>query len=87
MLRADIPDSEKETRRLVDEAMVLVIAGMETTAQTLAALMYHLLANPPILKRLKRELETAMPDPNELPTASKLDSLPYLVRLIFALRS
>ena len=85
MLRADIPDSEKETRRLADEAMVLLIAGMETTAQTLSALTYHLLANPQILKRLKKELEAAMPDPNELPTASKLESLPYLVRFLFAL--
>ena len=79
MLRADIPESEKQTKRIVDEAMVLLIAGMETTAQTLSALMYQLLANPSILKRLKEELETAMPDANELPAASKLDSLPYLV--------
>jgi cytochrome P450 len=60
--------------------MVIVIAGMETTAQTLTALIYHLLSNPPILKRLKAELELAMPDPSQLPVASKLDSLPYLVR-------
>lgn len=59
--------------------MILLIAGMETTAQTLTALTYHLLSNPPILRRLKQELELAMPDPNQLPIASKLDSLPYLV--------
>ena len=81
ILQADIPDSEKETRRLVEEAMVLLIAGTETTAQTLAALTYHLLANPPILKRLKKELQAALPDVNEVPSAAKLDRLPYLVRL------
>lgn len=59
--------------------MVLLIAGMETTAQTLTAITYHLLTNPLILRRLKDELELAMPDPNQLPVASKLDSLPYLV--------
>jgi cytochrome P450 len=60
--------------------MVIVIAGMETTAQTLTALTYHILSNPPILKRLKAELELAMPDPGQLPVASKLEGLPYLVR-------
>lgn len=82
ILRADIPDSEKSSKRLSQEAMILLIAGMETTAQTLTALTYHLLSNPPILRRLKQELELAMPDPNQLPIASKLDSLPYLNAVI-----
>jgi cytochrome P450 len=82
ILLADIPESEKQTRRLADEAMVLLIAGMETTAQTLTALTYHLLTNPPILRRLKIELELAIPDPSQLPTAAKLDNLPYLVRCL-----
>ncbi|KAI8633691.1 cytochrome P450 [Xylariaceae sp. FL1651] len=82
IIRSDIPESEKETKRLGDEAMVLVIAGSETTASTLAVIMYHLLADRQLLARLKAELETVMPDANELPVASKLDGLPVLNAVI-----
>ena len=85
ILKANIPESEKETRRLADEAMVLLIAGMETTAQTLAAITYRLLTNPPILKHLKKELENALPHPTDIPEASKLDGLPFLVSLTHSL--
>lgn len=84
-MRAEIPASEKSGKRLSQEAMVIVIAGMETTAQTLTALIYHLLSNPSILQRLKAELELAMPDPGQLPVVSKLESLPYLVSSSFSL--
>ncbi|KAI1270337.1 cytochrome P450 [Xylariaceae sp. FL1019] len=82
IMRSDIPESEKETMRLADEAMILVTAGSETTASTLAVIMYHLLADPALLARLKAELEVAMPDPNAMPEASKLDSLPLLNAII-----
>jgi cytochrome P450 len=82
IMRSDIPEPEKETKRLGDEAMVLVMAGSETTASTLAVIMYHLLADRQLLARLKAELKTAMPDPNEPPVAARLDSLPFLNALI-----
>lgn len=81
-MRSDIPAPEKETKRLGDEAMVLVMAGSETTASTLGVITYHLLADRQLLRRLKTELETVMPDPNELPVASKLDSLLLLNAII-----
>lgn len=77
-----MPESEKSTDRLANEAMVVLIAGSETTASTLAAITYHLLADPELLRKLKRELEEVMPDPNQLPVASKLDSLPLLNAII-----
>ncbi|KAI8712413.1 hypothetical protein NCS52_01339400 [Fusarium sp. LHS14.1] len=82
ILRSDIPSSEKETTRLADEAMVLVIAGSETTASTLAAITYHLLADPSLMARLRVELERAMPDVNEIPDPSTLNGLPFLNALI-----
>jgi cytochrome P450 len=82
IIRSDIPDSEKQTSRLVDEAMVITIAGSETTASTLVAIMYHLLADRTLLERLQDELTTVMPDRYQLPDASKLDSLPFLNALI-----
>lgn len=82
IIRSDIPESEKETRRLTDEAMVIVIAGSETTASTLAAILYQLLSDRQMFARLRAELETVMPDRNALPVASKLDGLPLLNAII-----
>ena len=82
IIRSDIPESEKQTKRLTDEAMTILVAGSETTASTFAAIMYHLLADRALLKRLKKELETAMPDRYQLPMASKLDGLPFLNAII-----
>ena len=62
--------------------MVILIAGSETTASTLAAITYHLLADRELLSRLRAELITTMPDPDKLPVASKLDKLPFLNALI-----
>lgn len=81
-MRSDIPDSEKETSRLTDEAMVLAIAGADTTAQSLVALTYHVLSDPTIFARLRAELDSAMPDPNQHPDPAKLDNLPFLNALI-----
>ncbi|KAH7320881.1 cytochrome P450 [Stachybotrys elegans] len=83
ILSSDIPDSEKTTSRLTDEAAVIVIAGSETTASTLAALTYILLSDPALLARLKTELEDVMPDRYAPPpTASVLDGLPFLNAVI-----
>ncbi|KAJ4244772.1 hypothetical protein NW762_014349 [Fusarium torreyae] len=82
ILRSDIPNSEKGTKRLTDEAMVLVTAGSETTASTLAAITYHLLADTSLMARLRAELKTVMPEPDQLPDQTKLKNLPFLNALI-----
>jgi cytochrome P450 len=82
MLRGDIPEAEKETRRLTDEAMVLVIAGSDTTASTLAAITYHMLSDPKALARLRTELKGVMPEPDTFPDPAALDGLPYLNAVI-----
>jgi cytochrome P450 len=61
---------------------VLLAAGTDTTASTVSAITYHLLANPKILQRLKVELEEAMPNPETMPTSLKVEALPYLTAVI-----
>ena len=78
----NLPDSEKTTPRLLDEAIVLIGAGTDTTANTLAALTYHILANPDILKKLKTELAEAIPDVGTLPESARIETLPYLTAVI-----
>ncbi len=78
----DLPDSEKTDQRMVEEARVLLAAGTETTASTLAAITYHLLANPSILKELKKELTEAILDPDSFPISTQIEGLPYLTAVI-----
>jgi cytochrome P450 len=56
----------------------MIVAGGETTAKTLTNAVYHLLANPPWLKRILAELDQVMPDPAVLAPYSKLEALPVL---------
>ena len=51
-------------------------------AATLASLTFELLANPDKLRKLKDELAAAIPDPNDIPTATELEQLPYLSAVI-----
>lgn len=77
-----LSDADKRTERLTVEAFVLIGAGLETTATTLMVITYHLLANPPILRKLKTELKAAIPDASTLPTFKQVESLPYLTAVV-----
>lgn len=83
MITSDqLPTAEKTTKRLVDEARIVIAAGTDTTAQALKGITYELLANPTVLAKLKKELENAIPwsDDQKLPRVADLEELPYLVR-------
>lgn len=64
--------------RLGDEAQLMIGAGLETTAWALTTTSYHIINNPPILKKLRAELEEAIPDPAAQPDLVYLERLPYL---------
>ncbi|KAK3170221.1 hypothetical protein OEA41_009607 [Lepraria neglecta] len=52
---SDIPPQEKTIDRLNQEGFALILAGGDTSSQTLAYVSFHLLDNPEILKQLKQE--------------------------------
>lgn len=52
------------------------------SATTLASLTYHLLVNPDILSKLKKELADAIPDPKIPPTCQQVENLPYFSAVI-----
>jgi len=56
----------------------MIGAGLETTAWALTTLSYHLISNPLILKKLRAELEEAIPDPAAKLESIHLEKLPYL---------
>lgn len=80
-----IPESDKTTDRITQEARTLVGAGSETTGNTLETIAFHVLANPNKLRRLKEELAHAVKgskgkDP--LTRYNTLQRLPYLKAVI-----
>lgn len=74
----NLPASEKMPLRLQQEGALLVLAGTESPAQTLNIIFYHLLANPTLLEKLRRELR-AVPIPSSW---TQLEQLPYLSAVI-----
>ena len=82
MLDADVPPHEKTSSRLTAEAQTLTAAGSLTTANTLDATIYYLLANPTCLACLRQELDVAIPNPKMLPSTAELEKLPYLTAVI-----
>lgn len=83
ILNSNLSDHEKRPERLLEESQNIAIAGTETTAWTLSVLTFHLLSNPDKLKKLRSELEKAIPDVGALlPPIKDLEQLPYLTAVI-----
>lgn len=81
LLQSNLPESEKASDRLAEEAHVLLSAGTDSSANTLSAITYHLLTNPSKLRMLRAELKAAIPE-GHFPTFSQVENLPYLSAVI-----
>ncbi|KAI1880828.1 hypothetical protein JX265_001068 [Neoarthrinium moseri] len=68
-----LPQSERSPRRLEDEAVLLLVAGTQSTQVALSLVHYHLMANSTIMANLRAELES---QPSS--TLAQLLQLPYL---------
>lgn len=81
-----IPAEHKTIGRLVDEGLVILIAGTETTARTISTAVFHLLNNQSLLQTLREELETLPPRQNHEYSYTELQSLEFLVSSFVILR-
>ena len=82
ILNSGLPEAEKSPARLWQDGQVTVIAGTLTTAAVLSYTLFCLLSQPDILRRLKSELQTAIPDPKRFPQLAALEQLPFLTVVI-----
>jgi len=82
ILHSGLPASELTPLRLQGEAQTVVAAGTLTTAHYLKVMMYNLLANPKVLGRLNKELQSAIPNAAVIPPYLELDRLPYFSAVI-----
>ena len=81
IVQSNLPPSEKAPARLSAEANLLQIAGTETTARTLAVLIFHLIDSPAILDRLRLELKPYKPESSSTIHLAELEAIPYFVSL------
>jgi hypothetical protein len=51
----------------------VVAAGVTTTGWALSTAAFHIINNPPILQKLRAELEAAIPSPNVKPSWTELE--------------
>lgn len=78
LITGSLPESEKETRRLQDEAQLVVAAGVTTTGWALSIAAYHITNDPAVFRKLRAELELALPNSSAPLSWTELEKLPYL---------
>ncbi|KAI9719177.1 MAG: hypothetical protein M1828_006270 [Chrysothrix sp. TS-e1954] len=82
LLDSNLPDDEKRPRRMAHEGFEILLAGSDTTARTMGIAVYHLLANRSVAARLREELLTVMPNPDDFVELRTLEALPWLSSII-----
>jgi len=75
----ELPASNRNRVHFMQEATTIVGAGQVTTGYYLNCTCWYILSTPGVLEKLKAELEEAMPNPKDLPSAQQLEELPYLM--------
>lgn len=82
MLNSDLSPKEKSVERMVQEAQVIIGAAILTTAWAAAVASFHIINTPEIFRKLRAELEEAIPDPSTELYWQSLEQLPYLTGCI-----
>lgn len=82
IIQSDMPRSEVTVERLQHEAISLIGAGIETTMRTLTVFVFYIADNPAVYKKLREELEAAIPNPDRMPALEVLEKLPFLTACI-----
>ncbi|KAJ5993682.1 hypothetical protein N7451_009406 [Penicillium sp. IBT 35674x] len=77
-----LPPSEKETKRLQDEATFFMLAASDAPSQALAITTFHILDNHEVLERLRDELFLAFPQVTSPLSLDELEPLPYLTAVL-----
>ncbi|KAL2060043.1 hypothetical protein VTL71DRAFT_9865 [Oculimacula yallundae] len=78
----DLSEADKAAWRLALEARTFVGAGTETTGNTLTVTTFHLLNNPEMSGRLKKEIQQAQRNSTKPLGFQELQRLPYLSSVV-----
>ncbi|KAI1773062.1 putative benzoate 4-monooxygenase cytochrome P450 [Hypoxylon cercidicola] len=80
VVEKDISASPTE-ESLKDDARLLIVAGSETSAATLAQILFYMAKFPAVFKKLQEQLDAAMPSPADW-TYEKTKSVTYVDNII-----
>jgi cytochrome P450 len=83
ILRSNLPGMELGVGRLKDQAAGLISAAVASAHWTLSIACYHIISDKHIWKRLRTELEDAIPEASHPASLTELESLPYLNACIY----
>ncbi|CAD6568589.1 MAG: hypothetical protein ASARMPRED_001868 [Alectoria sarmentosa] len=78
LLASDLPANEKLSKRIAQEGFETLLAGSDPTARAMGVAVYHILANPDVANRLRKELEGVLPSPHDVVDLKVLENLPWL---------
>ncbi|KAF9019751.1 cytochrome P450 [Hymenopellis radicata] len=76
--RGDVPSK----KALIEEAMVLVVAGTDTTSNAMTVGLFHLLSDESTRQKLEAELQAAWPEKDTPFSYEMAEKLPYLTGVI-----
>ena len=79
--KSSLPPHEKTPLRLTQEGLTILFAGGETGSRALSHTVYHLLANPEVLEKVKHEILEVAGESKERPDIKVLEGLPWLVSI------
>jgi cytochrome P450 len=82
LLDSDLPPEEKLQSRLWQEGQVLIGAGADTTANALTITHFHILNNPEVFKKMRAELDEALPNSYDPVALRVVEQLPYFVNFV-----
>ena len=87
MLMAARDESLPESKRLSDaevlaQSVIFLIAGYETSSNTLGFVSYFLATNPDVQEKLQEEIDSVWADENKMPSYETVNELPYLDMVI-----
>ncbi|RDD39453.1 Cytochrome P450 3A14 [Trichoplax sp. H2] len=74
-------DDKLNDEEIIGQAFLFLIAGYETTQNTLAFACYSLATNPDVQQKLIDEIDSKCPDPNDL-NYDVIGELPYLEMVV-----
>ena len=63
---------------LTSEALTQLIAGSDTTSNSMCSLLYHVTSTPGVTEKLQNELDAALPEDTVIPDYDHVKDLPYL---------
>ncbi|MCJ1326887.1 hypothetical protein MMC10_003553 [Thelotrema lepadinum] len=81
ILESSLPEKEKTTDRMTQEAISIIAAASDTTSNVAANIFYFLASNHSYAERVTQELRSVMPEPTTPVEWKRLEELPFLVSL------